>query len=90
MLRSILSRGTGLRLPLYTASHSPVCKASSSSEWGGQEKGYKYVNPDKELTMSEITDNVATTIFWTELFRGHLPNCWTIIYDPLAYLSYLF
>ncbi|OXA64453.1 NADH dehydrogenase [ubiquinone] iron-sulfur protein 8, mitochondrial [Folsomia candida] len=70
MLRSILSRGTGLRLPLYTASHSPVCKASSSSEWGGQEKGYKYVNPDKELTMSEITDNVATTIFWTELFRG--------------------
>jgi len=69
MLRNILSRGGGLRskVPLYSCYHTSAPKLC----WGGQEKGYKYVNPDEPgMSFNEITDRAATTVFWTELFRG--------------------
>lgn len=75
MLRNALSRGCGLRVPLYSSYHTSASKLC----WGGQEKGYKYVNPDEPgMSFTELTDRAAGTLFWTELFRGEL-FIWNIV-----------
>ncbi len=74
MLRNILNRGgvAGLRrVPLYS-SHTHHHQIHSSAPILEHEKGYKYINPEEPgMSFTEITDRAATSLFFTELFRGY-------------------
>lgn len=84
MLRASISRAKGSMslMPIYNSSSITLASTSVLSAGQPQKQfaayhttpsrlGYKYVNAEEDdYSFKALTDRAATTIFWTELFRG--------------------
>jgi hypothetical protein len=65
LIRSPCNKATS---PAISACYSSASQISSTSSKKG--KFYVVTNEEPMMTFDAITDRAATTIFWTELFRG--------------------